>query len=164
MAQKINLQVNKKSFFLLCLFFVISVLAGCAGNIADVNVAIPDHKWAYRNHVRAVFEIKDHTKAYNIYFKLRHTADYRYSNIFILAHFKDDQKTATKRYQFKLAKDDGEWLGSGSGNFFSYNFPLLAHYHFQENGKFEIDIEQNMRDNPLMEISDAGILVEEVLK
>lgn len=162
MAQKINLLLNKKPTWVLGMLFAICFLNGCAGNIADVNVEIPDHKWIYRNHVKVSFEVKDNRKAYNIYFKLRHTSDYRYSNIFVLAHFKWAEKTATKRYQFKLAKDDGEWLGSGSGNLFSYTLPLVANYHFEKNGKFEIDIEQNMRDNPLMEISDAGILVEEV--
>lgn len=161
MAQKINPLQNRKSAFLLILLFAISFLVGCVGNITDVNVEIPDRKWTYRNHVKASFEIKDYKKAYNVFFKLRHTADYRYSNIFILAHFKIDKATITKRYQFKLAKDDGEWLGSGSGNLFTYSFPLLTNYHFEKNGKFEIDIEQNMRNNPLQEISDAGILVEE---
>ncbi|TDG37535.1 gliding motility lipoprotein GldH [Pedobacter changchengzhani] len=162
MVQKLSLLASKKAALLVGIFFAISLLSSCASNIADVNVEIPDHAWSYRNHIKASFEIKDYTKAYNIYFKLRHTADYRYANIFILAHFKNDKSTATKRFEFKLAKNDGEWLGSGSGNLFTYNLPLLSNYHFEKNGKHEIDLEQNMRDNPLMEISDVGILVEEV--
>ena len=161
MVQKISQLLNRKTAFLVALLFAISLLLGCANSIADVNVEMPEHKWSYRNHVKATFEIKDYTKAYNIYFKLRHTADYRYSNIFILAHYKNEKKSANRRYEFKLAKNDGEWLGSGSGNLFTYTLPLLRNYRFENNGKFEIDLEQNMRDNPLMEISDVGILVEE---
>ncbi|MCZ4243271.1 gliding motility lipoprotein GldH [Pedobacter punctiformis] len=161
MAQKINQLLNNKPAFLLAFLLVVSLFSGCINSVVDTNVKIPDRKWTYRNHIAAEFEIKDNTKGYNIYFKLRHTAEYRYSNIYILAHFFDGNNKVTKRYQYKLAKNDGEWLGSGSGNVFNYTLPMLTKHHFPKNGKFKIEIEQNMRDNPLVEISDAGILVEE---
>ncbi|CAH0188935.1 MULTISPECIES: gliding motility lipoprotein GldH [unclassified Pedobacter] len=161
MAQKINLLLNKKQIILLGFLFVTSLFVGCTPSVIDSNVEIANRRWTYRNHISTPFEVKDNTKAYNIYFKLRHTADYKYANIFILAHFKDGKKMITRRYQYKLAKNDGEWLGSGSGNVFSYILPMLTNYHFPQNGKFEIEIEQNMRDNPLLEISDVGLLVEE---
>lgn len=136
-----------------------SLFWGCTANVVDSNAEIPERRWTYRNHIIVPFEIKDNAKAYNIHFKVRHTAEYKYANIFILAHFKDGKNEITKRYQYKLAKNDGEWLGSGSGNVFNYTLPLLTNYHFPRNGKFVIEIEQNMRDNPLLEVIDAGILV-----
>ena len=160
MAQKINLLLNKRQVFLLAFLLITSLFVGCTPSVIDSNVEIANRRWTYRNHISTLFEIKDNTKAYNIYFKLRHTADYKYANIFILAHFKDGKKVVTRRYQYKLAKNDGEWLGSGSGNVFSYTLPMLTSYHFPHSGKFEIEIEQNMRDNPLLEVSDAGILVD----
>ncbi|RZK15065.1 MAG: gliding motility lipoprotein GldH [Pedobacter sp.] len=162
MAQKINLLLNKKIAFLFSFLLVASLFIGCTANVIDSNVEIPDRKWTYRNHIITPFEIKDNQKAYNVYFKLRHTAEYKYSNIFILAHFKDGKDMVNQRFEFQLAKNDGEWLGSGSGNVFSYTLPLLENHRFPRNGKFEIEIEQNMRDNPLAEVSDVGILVEEV--
>lgn len=161
MAQKINQLLNKKSILLFGFLLVASLILGCTSSVIDSNVEIPERKWTYRNHIIAPFEIKDSSKAYNIYFKLRHTADYKYANIFVLVHFKDGKSRKTRRYQFKLAKNDGEWLGSGSGNVFTYTFPMLTNYQFPHNGKFEIEVEQNMRDNPIIEISDAGVLVEE---
>lgn len=162
MAQKINLHQNKSIAFLSGFLLFILLLAGCGSNVVDSNVEIPDRKWTYRNHIITSFEIKDPGKAYNVFFKLRHTAEYKYSNIFILAHIKDGKNVNKQRFEFKLAKNDGEWLGSGSGNVFSYTLPLLTNYRFPRSGKFEIEIEQNMRDNPLVEVADAGILVEEV--
>jgi gliding motility-associated lipoprotein GldH len=162
MAQRINLLLNRRSAFLFCFLLVTSLFVRCTSSVIDSNVEIPERKWTYRNHLTTAFEIKDNSKTYNVYFKLRHTADYKYSNIFILAHFIDGKQKTTKRYQYKLAKNDGEWLGSGSGNVFSYTLPMLTNYHFNKNGKFSIEIEQNMRDNPLLEISDAGVLIEEV--
>ncbi|RDC56686.1 gliding motility lipoprotein GldH [Pedobacter chinensis] len=161
MAQRINLLLNKRIAFLLSFLLATSLFWGCTPSVIDSNVEIPERKWTYRNHIITPFEIKDSTKTYHIYFKLRHTADYKYANIFILAHFKDGKSIVTKRYQYKLAKNDGEWLGSGSGNVFSYTLPLLTNHHFSKNGKFTVEIEQNMRDNPLVEISDVGLLVKE---
>lgn len=161
MAQKINLLLNKRQVFLLGFLLITSLFTGCTSSVIDSNVEIADRRWTYRNHISTPFEIKDNTKAYNIYFKLRHTADYKYANIFILVHFKDGKKMVTRRYQYKLAKNDGEWLGSGSGNVFSYTLPMFTNYHFAHNGKFEIEIEQNMRDNPLLEVSDVGLYVGE---
>ncbi|KQN34348.1 gliding motility lipoprotein GldH [Pedobacter sp. Leaf41] len=163
MAQRINLLLNKTAF-LLSFLLVASFFTGCTSSVIDSNVEIPDRKWTYRNHITTAFEIKDNTKAYNVYFKLRHTAEYKYSNIFILAHFKDGKAMVNQRFEFQLAKKDGEWLGSGSGNLFNYTLPLLENHRFPRNGKFEIEIEQNMRDNPLVEVSDVGILVEEAQK
>lgn len=161
MVQTINLLLNRKRAYLPIFLLGASLFWGCTSSVIDSNVKVPERKWTYRNHIVNSFEIKDNTKPYNIYFKLRHTADYKYSNIFILSHFKEGKNTITKRYQYKLAKNDGEWLGSGSGNIFSYVLPMQTNYRFSKNGKFSIEIEQNMRDNPLVEVVDLGILVEE---
>ena len=162
MAQKTNLLPNKGRVAAFVFLLWVTLFAGCTASVIDSNVELADRRWTYRNHISTPFEIKDNTKAYNVYFKLRHTADYKYANIFILAHFKDGKHIVTKRYQYKLAKNDGEWLGSGSGNVFSYTLPMLTNYHFPRNGKFTIEIEQNMRDNPLLEVSDVGVLVNPV--
>lgn len=161
MVQTLSLLQNKKRASLFVLLIGASLFMGCTSSVIDSNVKVPERKWTYRNHILNNFEIKDNLKAYNIYFKLRHTADYKYSNIFILVHFKDGNNVITKRFQYKLAKNDGEWLGSGSGNIFSYTLPMQTNYRFPKNGKFDIEIEQNMRDNPLLEVVDLGILVEE---
>lgn len=162
MAQIISPKLSQKLIFFSLIFGLAITLNSCQpGNLVDVNVALPQRVWAYRNHLTVPFEVKDAGKRYNLYFKLRHTADYKYANIFILAHFKAGSQVLTKRYQYKLAKNDGEWLGSGSGNLYNYILPLKTNYTFGKAGKYSVDIEQNMRDNPLLEISDIGLLVEE---
>lgn len=144
--------------FFLAAFSIL--LVGCTNdNLVDTNQAMPENNWAYAKSIKATVEIKDINEPYNLYFKLRHTADYRYSNIYVIVHIKGNGLNRNNRYQYKLAKADGEWLGRGSGDIFTYNFPLLTAYRFTKPGKYEIEIEQNMRDNPLGGISDAGITV-----
>ncbi len=147
---------NKCLLALLALSFF-----GCtSNNLADTNLEMPDLNWLYTNKLTAVVNVKETNKTYNIYFKLRHSASYRYANIYVLLHFTSPyKKTVSTRYQFKLAKPDGQWLGKGSGNLFSYNLPLLTNYKFAKAGNYTLAIEQNMRDNPLAEISDAGLMV-----
>lgn len=140
---------------------VIALFSGCNANtIVDSNMSMPARNWNYANKVKTVIEIKDAGKPVSIYFKLRHTSDYKYANIFVLFEIKGGgQKKQTRRYEYKLAEPDGQWNGSGSGNLYTYVMPLLTNYRFPAAGKYELAIEQNMRDNPLKEISDAGIKV-----
>lgn len=129
--------------------------------IVDKNEEIGNQNWSYNNKVSSDFTITDAAAAYNLYFNLRVTPDYRYSNIFVLIHQTGpDKKTETTRYEFTLASKDGEWLGQGTGNLYSYQVPFKTNYKFPAKGKYHIEIEQNMRDNPLHQVSDAGVRVE----
>lgn len=153
--------MNNIKYYLLVGFICIAALGCNTNNLADLNIEMPKRNWSYVNKVKAEVDIKDNKNPYTVYFKLRHTADYRYSNIFVLLHVKaPGRKKQTRRFEFKLAESDGQWLGSGSGNLFTYKFKMLSNYQFPVNGRYVIEIEQNMRDNPLKEVSDAGITVE----
>lgn len=130
-------------------------------NLVDTNVAMADNNWVYAKSIKADVDIKDANKIYQVYFKLRHTAAYRYSNLYVLVHLRGNGLKKSLRYQFKLAQPNGEWTGKGSGDIYTHVFPLLSHFRFDKPGKYEVEIEQNMRDNPLVGISDVGILVNE---
>ena len=129
--------------------------------VIDQNTAIPNHNWSYVNRVKYDVKIDDETVPYNLYFNLRVAGGYKYANIFIL--FKQtspDSKTTATRYEYKLARADGQWLGSGSGNLYSYQLPLRTQYKFPAKGTYHFELEQNMRDNPLHDVSDLGLRVE----
>lgn len=150
---------NCKGLILFATVFSL-LFSGCdTNNIVDVNHTMPSRNWSYADKVKAIVDITDSNKAYNIYFKLRHTSDYRYSNVFVLLNLKTTQRKRSRRYEFKLAQPDGQWNGSGSGNLYTYAFPLLTNFKFPAPGKYELELEQNMRDNPLTEVSDVGIKV-----
>lgn len=147
---------------LFILFLTLS-LSACEDRqtIADSNSKIPGGNWSYTEKVRVPVTIEDTGIAYNLYLNLRHTAAYKYSNIFLLIHITTpDGKRSTERKEFRLALPDGEWLGSGSGNLYSYQIPFKENYKFPRKGKYMIELEQNMRDNPLNHVADAGVRVE----
>ena len=142
---------------------VLFVVQGCMDpkSVIDQNTELLNHNWAYVNRIKYNVKIDDETVPYNLYFNLRVTGSYKYSNIFVLFHqTSPGKKISTTRYEYKLANKDGEWLGSGSGNLYSYQMPLRTQYKFPAKGVYHFEIEQNMRDNPLHEVSDVGLRVE----
>jgi gliding motility-associated lipoprotein GldH len=144
-----------------------TVLASCQDQsvIVDTNIELDKHNWSYTEKVRIPLSIESADIPFKLYLNLRHTSDYKYSNIFLLIHITGpDGKKITERREFKLAQPDGEWLGSGSGNLYSYQILFKEDYKFPLKGKYMIELEQNMRDNPLDHITDAGIRVERVDK
>lgn len=150
-------------FLMTAIAFLIILFAGCtdANAIIDQNNAVPDHNWSYLSKFNYTVKINDEKLAYTLYMNLRVTADYKYSNLFVLiTQTAPDKKSIIKRYELKLANQQGEWLGKGSGNLYSYQTPFLTNYKFPEKGIYHISIEQNMRDNPLREVSDVGLRVE----
>jgi gliding motility-associated lipoprotein GldH len=141
------------------------VTAGCTDKnaVLDKNVEVTNHNWVYLNKFGFEVTIEDANVPYNLYMNLRVTADYKYSNIFVLiSQTGPDKKTDVKRHEFTLANKDGEWLGEGSGNLFSYQLPFETDYKFPAKGVYHFYIEQNMRDNPLREVSDVGLRIEKV--
>jgi gliding motility-associated lipoprotein GldH len=143
---------------------ILTVVSSCTDpkQILDQSTEIANRNWSYVNKVRYDVKIDDPSIAYNLYVNLRVTGEYKYANLFVL--LKQTNKRGGKpwitRYEFKLANADGEWLGQGTGNLYSYQIPFKTNYKFPEKGTYEFQIEQNMRDNPLREVSDVGLRVE----
>ncbi|WP_395802921.1 gliding motility lipoprotein GldH [Daejeonella sp.] len=149
-----------KSSFLI-LFSIILFSCQDTQTVVDTNIELNKRNWSYAQKVKIPVKIDSANIPYNLYFNLRHTADYKYSNIFILIHLTSPNgKKITERKEFQLALADGEWLGSGSGNKYSYQIKFKENYKFPKAGTYIFELEQNMRDNPLNHVSDAGIRVE----
>jgi gliding motility-associated lipoprotein GldH len=141
--------------------------SGCTngGAIIDQNTEIENQNWTYVNRVKFDVKVVDAGAAYNFFLNLRVTGDYKYSNIFVLVtESGPGAPAATKRYEFTLAAKDGQWLGEGSGNLYSYQLPFVSDYKFPAKGTYTFYIEQNMRDNPLRAVSDVGLRIAPVGK
>ncbi|TWR28734.1 gliding motility lipoprotein GldH [Mucilaginibacter achroorhodeus] len=140
-----------------------AALQACSdpSQVFDNNTEIANHNWSYVNRVKYDVDIADNSIPYNLYFNVRVTGNYRYSNLFALVKMTSPgKKTLVTRYEFKLAKPDGEWLGSGTGNLYSYQILIRKNFKFPAAGKWHFELEQNMRDNPLHDVSDAGLRIE----
>jgi gliding motility-associated lipoprotein GldH len=141
-----------------------ALLTGCTdpNRIIDENTSIVNHNWSYGNKVKYNVDIQNPTVGYNLYLNVRVTANYKYSNMFVLVYQSGGafKKTTATRYEIKLASPTGEWLGKGSGSMYGYQVSFKTNYRFPAKGKYHFEIEQNMRDNPLRAVSDVGLRVE----
>lgn len=136
-------------------------VASCTDTaIVDQNVAIPDRLWSYDHQPSIAAYITDTAAYYDIFLNVRHTPDYRYSNIFILLHeIYPDGTDTVERFELQLAAPDGRWLGSGAGSVYAHQQLVKESVRFPDTGKYVFVLEQNMRENPLREVTDAGIRI-----
>ena len=151
-----------KLFLVVFPVLMLLLASGCAdpNTVTDQNTAIENQNWSYANRIKNSVKIDDPNIPYNLYINLRVTGEYKYSNIFVLIHRTGPKLKGVTRYEVKLANPDGEWLGQGSGNLYSYQVPFLTNFKFPEKGTYTFEMEQNMRDNPLHEVNDVGLRVE----
>ena len=156
------MKAARKLLFAALPLLVMLFLNGCTdpNAIIDQNTPIENHNWSYANRIKNSVKIDDASIPYNLYLNLRVTGEYKYSNIFVLIRKNGPKLTGVTRYEVKLANPDGEWLGQGSGNLYSYQVSFLTDFKFPEKGTYTFEIEQNMRDNPLHEVNDVGMRVE----
>jgi gliding motility-associated lipoprotein GldH len=152
----------RKLFLLALPLLILSLGSGCTdpNAIIDQSTSIENLNWSYANRVKEDVKIDDPAIPYNIFINLRVTGNYRYSNIFMLVRRNGPGLKAITRFELKLAEPDGKWLGTGSGNLYSFQVPIITNFKFPAKGTYHFEIEQNMRDNPLREVSDVGLRVE----
>lgn len=155
----------KQRYLILCVLFLAFGFAGCENPnaLVDVYTPIDQHNWTYTKKVSVPVKIEDSAAVYRVFINLRHTSDYKYANLFIrIREIHPDRKSKIYRREFRLANPDGEWLGTGSGDLYDYQLLLHPKFRFSQKGTYIFELEQNMRDNPLREISDVGLRVEKV--
>ncbi|MGV3763496.1 gliding motility lipoprotein GldH [Parapedobacter sp.] len=149
------------------LVFILGMLViSCTDTaLLDKNVAIADNTWYYDSQPQLTAHIVDTNRRYDIYLNLRHTPDYRYSNIFLLVHQSGPgMQDTTERFELHLAEPDGRWLGRSTGSMYAHQKLIKENIHFADTGLYHFTIEQNMRENPLREIADVGLRIEPVTK
>lgn len=144
-----------------CFLGLASLITSCTDTaIVDRNIAIPGHTWRYDEQPSITAHIIDTATRYHIYINLRHTSDYKYSNVFVLLHQqRPGGKDTTERFELQLAEPDGRWLGSGTGSMYTHQQLVKESVRFPDTGIYVFAIEQNMRENPLREVTDVGIRI-----
>ncbi len=153
-------RIAKSSIFMflcVCLLFT-----SCQEQaLYDVHTPLENKGWSYNFKPNYLVTIRDTSLHYDVSLNLRHNDQYKYSNLFVVFTLEDvDLKRTVTNHEFKLAEADGRWLGSGSGFIYSYTFPIVQKIKFDKPGIYLMQLEQNMRDEPLMHIEDIGIRVE----
>ncbi|HRO42364.1 MAG TPA: gliding motility lipoprotein GldH [Flavipsychrobacter sp.] len=156
------------SFRIFITLATVLVFTGCMKSpYFQKDVAIPNYQWKYDYQPVFKIDIQDTAALYNLYFMIRHTEAYPYSNIWMWIYTKEPNDTTFKRSRIEipLAEKSGKWLGRGMGEIWEQRMPITrndAPMIFDKKGTYEIKFEQNMRVNPLPEILQVGLRVEKL--
>lgn len=151
----------QKKLYIVVLFLAVLFSACDQKRVFESYQSVKDDAWYINQKPSFYLDVTDTTTEHTIYFNIRHTGNYKYSNLFVLFTIQGPKaKAETQRLEFKLAEADGKWLGSGLGDIYSNQIKVMENVKFPRKGVYSFSIEQNMRDNPLMGVEDIGVRVE----
>ena len=144
--------------FSLLLFFITS----CSSSQDEIYMKPVDRKWNKKDIKKIDFEIKDAQNPKNIIFVVRNNNDFPYSNLRLIVNLTNlkTKKNKIDTLNYIMAKPNGEWLGTGFGDTKEIFFQYKLNYKFPENGKYQIDFTQAMRNDFLPGIEDIGVKFE----
>lgn len=148
--------------FLVIIF--IAALTSCNTiDIYEKTKPFPSHEWKGSEKPTFTFEIKDTTSLYNIFLVFRHTDAYNYNNIWVNVTTTPPGHTATTQpLDLKLADNQNGWLGSGMDDIFEHRIKITASPVQLKAGKYNFNLQQIMREEPLQHVLNAGIRVEKI--
>lgn len=148
-------------FFLLFVLSIILLTACNSLGVFDQNTDIKNKQWSYDQPLLFEVAIADTAQQYNIYINLRHTNNYQYSNMWVLMKTTlPNGKTLDKRVELPLADKQGKWYGSGMGDIITQQVLIQPNALFPMVGKYQFEITQDMRLNPLPDVISAGLRIE----
>ena len=151
----------KKAKFIFLLFIL--VLVSCGKQPLYEKVHTFDGRiWPQDLTAFHSVEVADTTRLYNVTITLRTTTDYKFSNLWIfLSTALPGGKTERMPYEFRIANEDGSWIGNKTGTiveteitFGSRSFPAKGTYNFT--------IEQGITQSTIDEVLDIGLRVDEL--
>ncbi len=128
--------------------------------IYDENVPIDEGKWVYDRAARFQVEVTDTLENYRFMINIRNDNNYRYSNLFIFMTTNFPNGNITRdTIEFVLADESGKWLGKGWGRIREHNILLSENLRFPVAGKYTFLVQQAMRDDTLVGITDVGMVI-----
>jgi len=155
----------KNSKFFGSIFFILILFFSCNNNrLFDQNIDFSETGWATSVNPKFEVSITDNNIPYTLLCNIRHSSDYPYSRIFVRYTIADStgnviEKKLTSGFLFD--PKNGTPLGTtGIGDVYDIRILLEEKLRFPFTGKFNITLEQQMREDPLVGIFSAGIRIE----
>jgi gliding motility-associated lipoprotein GldH len=168
--QEMKMIQKGQASFVTILLLCIALLSGCLESpYYQKQAGIPQNLWNYKYMPSFEFEVTDTTCLYDVYFLVRHTNAYPFSNIWMNIHTQQpgDTTSSKQRVNVLLAAssgiNSGQWLGRGMGEIYEHKMRITHEGDsaiLSRKGKYIFRFEQNMRINPLPEILQVGLRVE----
>lgn len=144
-------------------FFIITIFISCQSDNEKVIIQPVQSDWSADKTINFEFEITQIEALKNLTFVIRNNENYPFSNLFLITKLslKGDDKSITDTLNYALAKDNGDWIGSGFGGIKELNVEYKPQFKFPKKGLYKLEIRHGMREKRLKGIEDIGIKIEE---
>ncbi|NJO24548.1 MAG: gliding motility lipoprotein GldH [Bacteroidia bacterium] len=154
-------RVSLPPLLLLLPALCIVILCGCStADLYEKSISIPRHQWKSDFTPEFIFDIKDTTAGYQLFFIIRHTEKYNYKNIWVNFYYQPPGDTAYKEMkELQLATDKSGWLGTGMGDIYEHRILLTENIKLKA-GEYHFRLEHIMREDPLENVLNVGLRVE----
>ncbi|TYB79899.1 gliding motility lipoprotein GldH [Bizionia myxarmorum] len=158
--------MRSKILFLIVTAFV--VFTACdSKRVYDTYQSMPN-AWHKDSVVQFNFAAPDSINKYNLFVNLRNNNDYPFNNLYLIVEMDfPNGKVFKDTLQYKMAKPDGELLGTGFSDVKESKLWYKEGVIFNEIGEYNIKIQQAMRENGkvngvvnLEGITDVGFRIE----
>jgi len=147
-------------FYLIPVLLAILLVSCSHGVLLDQTTNVNGH-WFKDNPKEFDVTISDSLTTYNFYLNVRHTTDYRYSNLYLFLQTRFPNGNLTRdTLQLILANNEGKWLGKGWGSVKEDQILLKHNLRFPFKGNYKFTIWQAMRADTLKGIRDIGLRIE----
>ena len=155
---------------LLFILLVPFVFVSCDSNsVFDTYKSVPN-QWHKDSIVSFKVNPPDSINAYNLFVTLRNTNDYKFNNLFLIVGMNfPNGKVIKDTLEYKMAKPNGELLGSGFSDVKENKLWYKEQVVFEESGEYTVNIQHAMRENgkvngviDLEGITDIGFRIESI--
>lgn len=145
-------------------------LVSCDSNSVFDEYKSVSNKWNKDSIITFKVNPPDTINAYNVFVNLRNTNDYKYSNLFLIVATKfPNGKVIMDTLEYRMAKPNGEFLGTGFSDLKENKLWYKESVIFQEGGEYQFDIQHAMRENGKVQgienlegITDIGLRIENI--
>ncbi len=149
----------------LLLFVLPFLLLSCSNIVFEQVVEIENGKWQYDQPAKFEFESPDSSGRYNLILLVDHLTDFEYQNTYVKINTKfPSGKENAQQLSLNLADKTGRWNGKCSGEKCTAAIALQMNTYFNEPGKYQIEVIQDSRVNPLVGIEKLSLQIEAVQK
>lgn len=149
--------------FIIAIGFL-SLLAACTTlDVYEKTAFFPKHEWSGSELPSFSFIVEDTTVLYNVLVSFRHEDAYRYNNLWLKVTTRAPGDSArTQQLNLTLANKNG-WMGTGMDDIFDHRIRVTGAPVKLKKGTYTFTLQQDMREDPLQYVLNAGIRVEKAV-
>lgn len=162
--------IKNKTYYGICWAVCMLSLFSCDKKAFFDHYYKFENGWSKDEKVAFEFEQSDTLGRYNLFLNVRNNNDYPFSNLFVIVKIaQPNGKILVDTLEYEMANPDGTLMGTGFSDVKENKLWLKENFRFPSQGKYEITLEQALREmgavdriEKLKGISEVGIRIENI--